>query len=269
MKRSKSYLGPLFYRLRLFPEALESMEGPKLYIPGSGGFDTAAWLEKELGIEGKEVEEGHNVVAFMVALAEKMGCNPIITVGLDLGFPEGKLYAQGVEEGEIGEGIIEKKDIYGKPLLTKWMWVQESEWLTRFQKEHPEVRLINATEGGLGAEGIENTSLKEALRLFFKNEKPIVPKLKPLNVKLSDVNRSIEKLQSSLELCKELLPQIDETPSGALKDQVLRDEPAYEAVLSIFDQILTFLKRKDRIVFLQTVVETQLFLIKKFLKLKI
>ncbi len=263
MEKSKAFKGPFFYRLRLFPGALKSLSGPKLYMPGSGGFDTAQWLEKELKIEGQNIEEGHNVVAFLVAIAEKMGCNPIITVGLDLGYPGKKLYAQGVEEGKLPADTLLRKDIYGKPLHTKYMWIQESQWLSKFQEEHPATKLINATEGGLGFEGIENLPLKDVLKKYFTKEQKLKPILKPLGVTSATLKKALKKLKTSLENCQKLLDHIDDTPTGALADHALREEPAYSAVLAIFDQILTFLERKDRIPFLKMVVEAQLYLLNK------
>jgi len=261
MKRARKFKGPLFYRLRLFPEALKALKGIKLYMPGSGGFDTAEWLEKELKIEGQNIEEGHNVVAFLVAIAEKMGCNPIVTVGLDLGYPEGKIYAKGVEEGKLPDDTVIRQDIFGKPIHTKYMWLQESQWLSTFQKEHPDVQLINATEGGLGFEGVENVPLKTVVKKYFTKERKLKPVLKPLGVTPAALKKALKKLKASLENCQVLLEKIEETPAGALYDHALREEVAYGAVLAIFDQILTFLERKDRIPFLKMVVEAQLYLL--------
>jgi len=261
MIRSKAYKGPLFYRLRLLPEALKVISGPKLYIPGSGGFDTAEWIENELGIEGQNIEEGHNVVAFLVAIAEKMGCNPIVLVGLDLGYPEGKIYADGVEEGKPPEDTVIKKDIYGQPFVTKYMWLQESRWLSKFKEENPDVQLINATEGGLGAEGVENRSLHEVLDTYFTKQRDLKPSFTPLNMTSEQLKEILSKLRDSLKRCYLLLDQINDSPTGTLADHALREEIAYSAVLAIFDQILTFLERKDRIPFLKTVIEAQLYLL--------
>ena len=104
---------PFFYRQRLHHEALELLKGPRLYITGTGGYDIADWFEKKCGIEGEEIEEGRNVVNFSLEIAYRMGCNPIIFVGMDLGYTDCKLYSPGVitENNTVEVNEINPKNI--------------------------------------------------------------------------------------------------------------------------------------------------------------
>ena len=40
-----------------------------------------------------------------------------------------------------------KTDIYGKPIYTLWKWIAEANWIGDFAKAHPDITVINATEG--------------------------------------------------------------------------------------------------------------------------
>jgi len=174
LSQNSGYEVPFFYRNRMYHNAFKMIHGPRLYVTGSGGYDTAEFFEKKLKIEGgEELDEGHNVVNFCVEVAHAMGCDPIIFVGMDLAFTGMYEYAPGVVENalvsqssildvedEDSKAII-KKDIYGHPIYTLWKWVAEADWLADFAREHPAITMINCTEGGLGFPGVTNALLKE------------------------------------------------------------------------------------------------------------
>lgn len=164
---------PFFFRNRMQHQALQAIQGPKLYIPGSGGYDTAEWFETELGIErGEILDEGYNVINFCVEIARAMGCSPIIFAGVDLAYTGMQSYAAGViadnqvRKNDILKGsdfdltALKRKDIKGNPVYTLWKWISESEWIGQYAEDHPETKFINATEGGLGFPGVPNQSLK-------------------------------------------------------------------------------------------------------------
>ncbi len=162
---------PFFYRPRMHYEAFRSLSGPCLYINGAGGYDTAEWIENELGIVDSIVDEGHNVVNFCTDIARELGCNPLIFVGMDLAYSDLKSYAEGVvedpdvtEEQITGTELFEtsavlREDIHGNQVYTMWKWIAESDWLADFSNEHSELTIINSTEGGIGFQGNPEYSL--------------------------------------------------------------------------------------------------------------
>jgi antitoxin component YwqK of YwqJK toxin-antitoxin module len=164
---------PFFYRNRLFPEALSILHGPKIYIPGSGGYDIGKWVDKTLNIASEEIEEGANVVHLAVAVARALGCNPLILMGVDLAYTKGKMYSEGMfhhplfdvksiyRVKEVSDNVVTTKDMYGHPIDTLDKWIKESRWYGYFAQKYPEADVYNATLGGLGMEGIKNISLEE------------------------------------------------------------------------------------------------------------
>jgi len=268
---------PFFYRMRMHAQAFESLEGPTLLVGGAGGYDIAEYVEEELGIAPNEVEEGHNVVNLSTSLAYHLGCNPIIFVGMDLGFTDLKAYAEGVvedptvsekeitETGRFETSAILRQDIFGKPLHTQWKWIAESEWTSQFADEHPEVRLLNATEGGLGFEGVENLPLQQVAEEILKEEHAIDPKIASLLNKaafedltdekvgdlfeclhesLTRAKASLQEMQKENEHIIERVKAGDPPPqlqSGAfvLAESDLSEEPIYSAILDTFNIIYT------------------------------
>lgn len=274
---------PFFYRQRLFPKALDLLKGPRLYITGTGGYDTARWFENKLGIEGEEIEEGRNVVNFSLELAYRMGCDPIIFVGMDLGFTGCKLYSPGVigkentEEvneinpGSLNQDILLKEDIYGKPLYTLWKWISESKWVSDFSKEHLDVELLNATEGGLGFDGVKNISMQslceEKLVKSFRLPSRIasaldeaqMPQVTQQKVRelLEELKRGllrcIESLSTLLKENEKMKSEVEraghveqlQTARASLVEIELADEEAFQAVLDIFNAVYTKVLDKE------------------------
>lgn len=268
---------PFFYRQRLYHDALNLLEGPRLYITGTGGYEIANWFEKKCEIESEEIEEGRNVVNFSLEIASRMGCNPIIFVGMDLGFTDCKLYSPGVitEENKVevneidpkqlSPDVIIKEDIYGKPLYTLWKWMSESKWITDFAEENPEVKLINSTEGGLGFDGVENQPLQSAIDEWMSKSfrlpsriKQAIDDAKMPNVTQKRVVTLMKELRESLERCVESLEVLDQenekmrkvlkeeghqeqlqTARASLVEIELADEEAFHAVLEIFNAVYT------------------------------
>lgn len=209
---------PFFFRLRMHDEALRQVKGKKLYIPGAGGYDTAAWLEEKLGIQSEELDEGHNVVNFCTEIALRLGCSPIIFVGLDLAYTDLKEYAKGVVDNpQMTEEELAKRfgdtspvirlDIYGEPVYTQWKWVAESEWITKLQHEHPETPFLNATEGGIGMEHVPLITLQEAIERYCGKEKPLQQSIQTLINQAAFSTITKEKVISCLDELKTDLMQ--------------------------------------------------------------
>ncbi len=269
LSTASSFETPYFYRGRMHHQAFRLIHGPRLYVNGGGGYDTPEWFEQQLGIPGDIIDEGHNVVNFCTSLACELGCNPLIFVGLDLAYTDMQAYAPGVvSDAEMDEEKIRQNpgvdseavvrlDIHGKPVVTLWKWIMESEWTGTFAAEHPHIQLINATDGGLGCPGIPNIPLQEVAQEHLKRELDLqkilweaIQSAAMPQVTKRRVRSSIKKMQESLvrcvKHCRTLLREIRiqaregrSSPQMALTEAELEHEVAYKYVLSIFNEIFS------------------------------
>lgn len=273
---TQPYKIPFFYRNRLFHEALTAIKGPRLYLTGSGGYETAQWFEKQLNITGEDLDEGHNVVNFSLQIAQALGCDPIILVGVDLAFTNEEYYAAGIaanlsltkEDLRIDkthdlEPVL-KEDMYGKPVYTLWKWITEAEWISEFAQLHPEITVLNATEGGLGFKGVSNLSLKDTADQFLKNHHN---KIRMIHQEISnhslhhissnDILKLFQEMEGSLDHCIVLFSRLIEekdqlakhikqgnsfssdlqTPPISLLEADIEEEIAYQFVLDIFSKV--------------------------------
>lgn len=275
LSQNTAYEVPFFYRSRMHRDAFQRIHGPRLYITGSGGYETAAYFEKKLGIEGgEELDEGHNVINFCLEVANAMGCDPIIFVGMDLAFTGMDAYAPGVLENakvtssaildvedEDSRAIL-KKDIYGEPTYTLWKWVAEAEWIGQYAKDHPWITMINCTEGGLGFPGIVNQPLKETADLLLTRSYEMGNRIhgETQNSKISHISRQkivramnelsaslkrtighldvlLEETKQGIAKVKEGTVKYAQSGRAALAETELAEEIAYQSVIGVFNEM--------------------------------
>lgn len=265
LRRLKDQLGnevPFFFRSRMNHRAFKMIHGERLYVTGTGGYETARYFERCLGLPFHEIDEGHNVVNFSASLAQAMGCNPIIFVGLDLAFTGMQTYAGGVvadpsvsKEMVARDGVL-RSDIYGKPIYTQWKWIDESKWITDFAEQHPKTRFLNATEGGLGMEGVSNVIFAEIVRDKLKHSwdldglvwATIQQSSLPKDTG-AKINGAMHDLRTSLECCQTLIEQLMLSPSPgahAFFEANLEQEVAFGAILSTFCAFSLRMQSRER-----------------------
>lgn len=283
LSQNIGYEVPFFYRNRMYHDAFRVIHGGRLYITGSGGYDTAEYFEKKLGIKGgEELDEGHNVVNFCVEVAHAMGCDPIIFVGMDLAFTGMDAYAPGVvEDAKVSQSAILdvededskaiiKKDIYGQPTYTLWKWVAESEWIGEYAKDHPSITMINCTEGGLGFPGIPNETLKDVSdrllvrsyelknRIHGETQNSAFTKItrtkvirvmkelaKSLKRTMADLAILSEEAKNDIAKIKDGAKGVVQSGRAALAETDLAEEDGYQYVVGVFNEVFARLLSGD------------------------
>lgn len=227
---NKAFTTPYFYRNRLFPEAFRLIHGDVLYTAGSGGYDLSEYFEKELKIEAEKIEEGLNVINFNLTVAYMLGCSPIIFVGVDLAYTDQRSYPSGITAHAshdrrldfrtkgIEDELLQTQDIYGNPTYTLWKWIRESTWFSDFSREHRDVTLINATEGGIGFATIPNLSLQASADIYLNKNFDfntmihglIQNSSMPATVEKNKILELIKNLHNSLKRCEDYCQEISQ-----------------------------------------------------------
>lgn len=268
---NQSFETPFFYRGRMFHDAFCMVHGPRLYLNGTGGYFISEWFEKELGIEGLIIDEGHNVVNMCVEIANALGCDPIIFVGMDLAYSDMRSYANGVvedssvnpdsivKEAGLDQSAFIRKDIHGKDVYTVWKWVNEADWIGDYARQHPQKTFINASEGGIGFPGVKNLALRDLEESFFSCSQDLEARvhMEIQNAHFQDLEQEkvlelIERMRESLlncvEICDQIFKELDvvkkkieqrkrvpsnlQTGKAMLYEVELSEEVAYDYILS-------------------------------------
>ena len=164
---------PLIYRSRMHHEAVSLMHGSHLYASGAIGYSFLPWIEKKLGLDLPNLQEGLNVVNFSLVVAHYLGCSPIILVGADLGYTQERAYSEAIPDEQCLPGAFEieesdhslnrgmvRKNHHGRPIFTLWKWAEEAKWIEEYAKSK-NISLINATAEGLKLGELPHLTLKE------------------------------------------------------------------------------------------------------------
>lgn len=169
---------PIIYQNSFYDKALEQWHGPLVYA-GTGGMRIAHWFEEMLGIAyGPSIISGESTSNFLCEVASFLQCNPIVMVGMDLAYTQDSRYAKGVEAHpaddasqhralEYKERTIPVKGVDGKEVYTTVHWCYEAGHFASIRDQNPNIEFLNATEGGMPIQSIENVTFSEAISEYF------------------------------------------------------------------------------------------------------
>ena len=138
------------------PSAFQAATGR--FIFGLGLFPDS--LFSKFGFGKSSLEAWGSVATTALDLACRMGANPIIFAGQDFAYSWMRDYASNtIYHGNTfyveRSGTAETVDIFGNKAYTTENMIAYRDYFVRRMKQSPEVRFINATEGGILTEGAE------------------------------------------------------------------------------------------------------------------
>ncbi|WP_294376368.1 6-hydroxymethylpterin diphosphokinase MptE-like protein, partial [uncultured Clostridium sp.] len=163
-------------------------------------------------------EGGGSVAHYMTLQAIYMGCNPIIFIGQDLAYDDEKKYSQ---LAQISSEIIDKTrkddDIYVEGVSKKL--VRSDIYLNSFRiefekiiKRFPDVKFINATEGGARIKGTLEMSLKDVVNRYGNNFEKNIEVEYSVNIK-ENMLKKLQKINGEcfelFKLLKTIIEKID------------------------------------------------------------
>ncbi len=282
-----AYEVALLFSGRWNHEAHKLWHGPRLLVSGEGGYPIAGWLEEEVGIGGSDLQDtGRNVAHLCLSMAEEFGCNPIIFVGMDLAYTGGKSYGDGVLLGESEQDLVESRqesesiparDIFGMEVMTHPQWLAESGWISHFARGHSETRLINATGGGIGFQGVENLPFEQVVGERLNRCYPLRQMVHAAiqegvtSVSREPLLKALLKLEASLSRAEALLREWVARPHEKVMELLfeveLGEELCYELILEGPDRLFKASHadlddRPSRPLFLLRSVQTNLELLR-------
>ena len=226
-----------------------------------------------------------SVATMALDFALTLGCDPIIFIGQDLAHTDGRTYCTGLhfENEWFKENIsveewrkkweslraerktIRMEDIFGRPVETTDKLAAYWNWITKEIRSHPEVRFINATEGGILREGVEVMSLREALYRHARDDRQLRSRAKSMyeeavSVKSAQNNGVLESLWTESKVVEGILERGIAycgcaVPAQArplrllledMKESIYTSAPRLAQILDCFNQMgnVTFLRNR-------------------------
>ena len=204
------------------PKIVREYKGKKLML--GSFFHLVEWLESVTKVKGN-IEIGGSVATAAYGLAMKMGCDPIIFVGLDLAYSDSQTHMKGAyfEENWFyswnrfknihsltrdflkKHGLFNVKSYNNSDVKSDRKFTMFQKWFeSQFKKSNRTI--IDATEGGAYKENCISLQLKEVINTYIKNLDSKTNKVTNISNLEVDEENSNEKLMKILiELEKVLL----------------------------------------------------------------
>jgi hypothetical protein len=182
---------PFCYQSRMNKDNFSLVHGERLLFPDSSS-SAINWLHGEEPFDG-----GWTVGNFLTAIAVHMGCSPIIFVGMDLCYENGRKYAQ--IHGDVPDGLIEARGA-----ITQRDWLMSAMWTEGLKG----CELVNATEGGILR--LPQMKLEEVLKRCSK-ERDLRRDVHDAIQKLPVVaGAKWKKWDASLRMCKKKIDNVSD-----------------------------------------------------------
>lgn len=210
-----------------------------------------------------------SVATMAFDLARKMGADPIIFIGFDLSFCDGRLHTRGSYsedilyenlhpftsmENETAEYICDRGKFKfvgdnGEIIYTDTNMKAYKDWFED-QFQHTNAKIINATEGGIVNNFVEKMTLKEAIDKYSDKgtevnkiidetlKQPVKADYKALARFLNSMKELIEDYSKKIELVKPLLNKLKESISDRLLEEIKgKESEQLEIIMGVHDQI--------------------------------
>ncbi|WP_029322839.1 motility associated factor glycosyltransferase family protein [Butyrivibrio sp. AE3004] len=152
---------PLLCSMQANSEAQKMFEGRCIYFHALHYEETLFGKKIEADLGG--VDLGGNVSGACFVACEKLGIKTIILIGQDMAYLDGKHHADNSDSGgDDARNLttIELPGINGGVVQSCGMWREFRDFFERRIKLNPELRVIDATEGGALIRGSEVMTLK-------------------------------------------------------------------------------------------------------------
>lgn len=141
-----------------------------------------------------QLKQTASVATAAVDFANHCGAEKIIMVGQDLAFAEDTDHADGVNTVGYECERVEVPGYFGDMVSTIYQFKIAIEYLESYVKTRPNIRFINATQGGAKIAGMEQLPLHEVKNLFLATQLPIEDKINRIFEEFGAENSGVDPL---------------------------------------------------------------------------
>lgn len=248
----------------LWPDIFKDFRGKKIL---STKMDTGveSWWSDQFE-RMKYVDTGQSSATYAYAAAVRMGCNPIILIGQDLGYSEGRIHSEHTHHSEQGANDDHRHDgVYlpdydGNLLKSNIGYRLFKEWYELKIMANDNITVINATEGGAYIQGTIRMQLLEAIKKYCVNDKKqnvydnlteiiltnddYIAKYNDIEIDIDKEIKKIREVQKKADIHIELLKHVQKE---YLKSGLINESDYYKVIneLSQGDQVVNYILHND------------------------
>lgn len=200
---------PLICLMNTNHKILERHNGMKFFIHDLNNYLQTFFGEHDLLLP--LVGSGGSVANSAMSIAQTMELNPIILVGQDLAYTDNKTHSVDSVRGSWGKDASKLDGMFvegydGKPIWSSTEFELYRLWIEEEILTNPNLRVINATEGGAKIQGAEQKTLRETIAEVCANSYDMEEIVKGTPDFFSDEQKDefvayMNRLPEELEIC--------------------------------------------------------------------
>lgn len=247
---------PMIYGSSVGFETLQMYKGPKLHMITDQDTVSPYYLKKENKKPLDFIQDSPTIAAVTFQLAAKLGCNPIIFAGQNLGFRNNQYYSKDVNYDETRSinvmerdkiGLICVKDVYGKEIETNPSFNNMRENIEWYISQYTDREVINTTKGGAAIKGSTFLPLEELINVRL-NQSVVNDKWFDKNKCAYDqetLSNSIEHMERTISKFKKIYSDIMDITDEIKNGINLKREQKVTKNIMKFDKLIKSLTETD------------------------
>jgi hypothetical protein len=219
---------PMVFGTSVGYETLKKYMGPKLHFTTTQDRTSYYFLGEQLDKDKDYIIDSPSIAVMTFQLLNKVGSNPIIFAGQNLGYLYDRIYSEGINYDHVSSVVdseklkksINTKDVYGKEIKTSMSFNNMRESIENVARLYPEKEFINTTKGGAAIEGVAFQPIEDVInRLlteptinkprFWWSAKNTYDKTE-LSKKYKELERSIEQFKTTISSLENIISSIND-----------------------------------------------------------
>lgn len=237
---------PMIFGSSVGFDTIKKYKGPKVHFITSQDRASLYFLEEQLNLLEDIVFDSPSIAVMTFQILLKLGANPIIFAGQNLGYLNGTLYSEGIEydfvKTKLDKEMLEKlpttEDVYGNEIKTSMTFNSMRRSLEGYAKLYPDRKLINTTKGGAKIEGIPFQPIEEVIEQVLIDPIEKIEWWKANN-SYEKVNfiKKIKKLTISVKEFVDYLDSFEPLMKSIFSHAKFRNESKVLSELTKFDKL--------------------------------
>ncbi|WP_010648158.1 motility associated factor glycosyltransferase family protein [Oceanobacillus massiliensis] len=237
---------PMVFGSSVGYETLTKYNGPKTHFITTQDRTSLYFLNDQLNLEEDLIIDSPSIAVMTFQLLNKLGANPIIFAGQNLGYLYERRYSEGIEyefiqstvaEDEL-KNAITTKDVYGNEIKTNTGLNSMRESLELFASKFTDRDFINTTKGGALIKGIPFQPIEEVIEeKLFKPIEKVNWWETSSNYEKSLIGKRVKYLESSKREYQGLLELFEKLMDTIRSNTKLRHKTGLEHSLTQFDTL--------------------------------
>lgn len=243
---------PMIFGSSVGYETVDNYQGPKVHFVTSQDRTSIYFLKEQLNLEHDLILDSPSIAVMTFQILNKLGADPIVFAGQNLGYLYDRLYSEGIEYKHIQSNVDKEKldnapttkDVYGNDIKTNSGFNSMRHSIESFAKYYTGSTFINTTKGGAHIEGVPFQSIEDVIenvlthpieKTHWSNEKNKY-KQDDINKKLNKLNKDSREFYKVLDLFDKLMEDISLHTKINNDSKVLNDLTKFDKLYNkLFD----------------------------------